>query len=66
MGGGLGEDDDGDKKIALTASFCSSPRSVVHCARHQVKIAWRGKILCTICLTSFDCFLKKKNLRSRQ
>ena len=28
----------------LTASFCSSPLSVVHCARHQVRIAWKGEI----------------------
>ena len=30
----------------LTASFCSSPLSVVHCARHQVKIAWEVKYYC--------------------
>ena len=30
----------------LTASFCSSPLSVVHCARHQVKIAWKVKYHC--------------------
>ena len=46
-------------KISLTASFCSSPRSVVHWARHQVKIAWRGKGF-FICLIS--CFFLLLNL----